>query len=43
MYDVLIKNSTIIDGTKKDKFQADIAILKGKIKKIGKLGMQKAN
>ncbi len=34
MYDILIKNGTIIDGTGKKKFKADIAIKKDKIKKI---------
>jgi len=42
MYEILIKNTTIIDGAKNNKFKADIAISEGKIKKIGKLGGAKA-
>ena len=38
MFDILIKNAFIIDGAKKKKYQADVGIVKGKIKKIGKLG-----
>lgn len=37
MYDILIKNGTIIDGTGKSKFHGDIAIKHGKIQKIGEL------
>jgi len=37
MYDILIKNGTIIDGTNKKRFKADIALKKDKIKKIGDL------
>lgn len=40
MYEVLIKNATIIDGTKNRKYRADLAISKGKIKKIGKIPAQ---
>jgi N-acyl-D-amino-acid deacylase len=43
MNDVLIKNTIIIDGTKNNKYEADILISEGKIKKIGKLGALKAN
>src|SRR4030042_4370699 len=43
MYEILIKNATLIDGTKNDKRKADIALSAGKIKKIGKLGASKAN
>ncbi len=43
MYDILIKNSTIINGTKNNKYKADIVVSDGKIKKIGKLGAPKAN
>ena len=35
MYDVIIKNGTIIDGTGKDGYKADIAIMNDKIAKIG--------
>lgn len=35
MYDVIIKNGTIIDGTGKDGYKADIAIMNEKIAKIG--------
>lgn len=37
MFDVLIKNGTIVDGTGKEKYQADIAVKDGKIAKIGKI------
>ena len=37
MYDILIKNGWIVDGTGKDKYIADIAIKDGIIEKIGKL------
>lgn len=37
MYDILIKNGTIIDGSGNEKFKGDIAIKKNKIKKIGHL------
>ena len=42
MYDILIKNGTIIDGSGKEKFKADIALKKGKIKKIGKINTNRA-
>lgn len=42
MYDILIKNSTVIDGTNKKGFKADIALKKDKIKKIGRLTKAKA-
>lgn len=37
MFDILIKNAVIVDGSKNKKYQADVGISKGKIKKIGKL------
>lgn len=40
MYDILIKNAIIIDGSKENKYQADVAISNGKIKKI-KRGIDK--
>ncbi|MFZ5559379.1 MAG: N-acyl-D-amino-acid deacylase family protein [Patescibacteria group bacterium] len=42
MYEILIKNSTIIDGAKNNKFKADIAVSEERIKKIGNLGTTKA-
>jgi len=42
MYDILIKNGIVIDGTNKKSFKADIAIKKDKIKKIGYLGKEKS-
>lgn len=35
MWDILIQNGTVIDGTGKDAFAADIAVADGKIVKIG--------
>jgi len=37
MFDILIKNATIVDGTKKEKYKNDVGISNGIIKKIGKL------
>ena len=37
MYDSIIRNGTIIDGTGNDRFVADIAIKDGKIAKIGQI------
>jgi N-acyl-D-amino-acid deacylase len=37
MYDILIKNAIIIDGTKNKKYKADLALFEGRIEKIGKL------
>ncbi len=34
MHDILIKNAIIIDGTKNNKYKADVAVSGGKIKKI---------
>lgn len=42
MYDTLIKNATIIDGNKANKYQGDLAVSKGKIKKIGQLKNSRA-
>jgi len=42
MYDILIKNGTILDGTNTKQFEADIAIKKDKIKKISNLKNEKA-
>jgi N-acyl-D-aspartate/D-glutamate deacylase len=35
MYDILIKNGTVIDGTGAPGFAADVAIREGKIAAIG--------
>ena len=35
MYDLIIKNGTVIDGSGEERFVADIAIQAGKIVKIG--------
>ena len=37
MYDLIIKNGTIIDGIGKDRYAADIAVKDGKIAKLEKL------
>ena len=37
MYDIIIRNGTIIDGTGKDRYLADIAIKDKKISKIGEI------
>jgi len=42
MFDLLIKNAIILDGNKTKKYQSNLAILKGKIKRIGKLKSAKA-
>jgi len=34
-YDLVIRNATIVDGTRAPRFQADVAIQKGRIQKIG--------
>ena len=36
MYDLIIRNGTIIDGSGGDRFDADIAIKDGKIAEVGK-------
>jgi N-acyl-D-amino-acid deacylase len=41
MFDVLIKNGTIIDGTGAKRFRADIGVKEDKIKKIGELQDEK--
>ena len=38
MYDILIKNGTIVDGTGRKGYSADVAVSKNKIAKIGKAG-----
>ena len=43
MYDLIIKNGTVIDGTgTKEKYKADIAVLNGVIAKVGALGTAQA-
>lgn len=42
MYDIIIKGGTIIDGTGKERFRADIGIEDGKITKIGDLSKKEA-
>src|SRR5688572_5245918 len=37
MYDLLIKNGTVVDGTGAPRRHADVAITRGKIVKIGKV------
>ena len=37
MYDMIIRNGNIIDGTGKDRFKADIAIKDGRISEIGEI------
>jgi len=41
MYDILIKNGTIIDGTGKKMYRADVGIKENKISKIGELHNEK--
>lgn len=43
MYDIIIKNGTVIDGTGKPMFEADVGVSEGKIKEIGDLGNEKAD
>lgn len=38
MYDILIKNGTVVDGTGKKGYPADVAVSKNRIAKIGKIG-----
>lgn len=37
MFDIIIKNGTIIDGTGRERYRADVGIKNGEIKKIGEL------
>ena len=43
MFDIIIQNSTIIDGTGSKRFKSDIGILNGKISAIGNLKDSNAN
>ena len=36
-YELVIRNATVIDGTRAPRYQADIGVLGGKIAAIGKL------
>jgi len=42
MYDIIIQNGWVVDGTGRDQYRADIAISAGKIVKIGNLAGEKA-
>lgn len=37
MHDIIIRNGTVIDGTGRDRFQADVAISDGRIVKVGQV------
>lgn len=37
MYDLIIRNGTVIDGTGRDRFIADVAVQDGKVAKIGRI------
>ena len=37
-YDLVIRNATIVDGTRAPRFEADVAVQKGFIQKIGSVG-----
>ena len=42
MYDILIKNGEVVDGSGRAKYKADVAVLDGRIAKIGKLENERA-
>jgi N-acyl-D-aspartate/D-glutamate deacylase len=42
-FDVIIKNGTIVDGTRVPRYQADLGIKNGKIAKIGRLNANEAS
>ena len=42
-YDLVIRNATIVDGTRAPRFEADVAIQKGRIQKIGPVGKEDAD
>lgn len=42
-YDLLIRNATVIDGTRAPRFAADVAVLDGRIASIGPLGHERAS
>ena len=39
-YDLVIKNGTVVDGTGKARYQADVAIADGKVAEIGKVTVE---
>src|ERR1700730_1653057 len=41
-YDLIIRNATVIDGTRAPRYQSDIGVRKGRIEKIGILEKEKA-
>ena len=41
MFDILIKNATVVDGTGKPGFQADVGIKQNKIAKVGKISLSR--
>ncbi|MDD5490011.1 MAG: D-aminoacylase [Candidatus Moranbacteria bacterium] len=41
MFDIIIRNGTVVDGTGKESFAADVAVSKNKIAKIGKINWSK--
>jgi len=43
IYDLIIKNGSIIDGTGREAFSADLGIINGRIAAIGNLKLEKAN
>jgi N-acyl-D-amino-acid deacylase len=43
MYDIIIKNGTVIDGTGRPMFRADVGIQEEKIKEVGDLQNEKAH
>jgi N-acyl-D-amino-acid deacylase len=42
-YDLVIRNATIVDGTRAPRFQGDVAIQKGRIQKIGLVGKENSD
>ena len=42
MFDALIRNGTVIDGTGKSRYDADVSIVQGKIAAMGRLGSAEA-
>ena len=43
MYDTIIRNGTIIDGTGADRYVADIALKDGRVAAIGEINEQSKN
>ena len=42
VFDLIIRNGTVIDGTKRPRYDADVGILDGRIAEVGDLSMAKA-